>query len=380
MELAPYAVHGQTSRGRLREEAPPAGRTEFQRDRDRVIHSQAFRKLQSKTQVFVTGEGDFYRTRLTHSLEVAQIARSVARIMRLDEDLTEVLALAHDLGHPPFGHAGETGLARALADFGGFDHNAQSLRVVTLLEKRYAGFDGLNLSWETLEGLAKHNGPLMAPPAYIAEFNALFPLDLHRHASAEAQVAALADDIAYNAHDMDDGLRAGLFTLDEIAGLPVAAEMLAQARALTDDEKRIRHEMTRRLINAMIADLVAESSRRLSALAPRDADAVRNASQPVIGFGAGFVRANATIKAFLFRRMYRHSRLNRMNHKAEKVTEALAVLLHARPDLLPEEWRAWAGPAMSAQAASVVRDYVAGMTDRYALEEYRRLTDPTASA
>ena len=380
MDLAPYAVRAEASRGRLRQEAPPGGRTEYQRDRDRVIHSQAFRKLQSKTQVFVTGEGDFYRTRLTHSLEVAQIARSVARMLRLDEDLAEVLALAHDLGHPPFGHAGETGLAKALADFGGFDHNAQSLRVVTLLERRYAGFDGLNLSWETLEGLAKHNGPVTAPPAYIAEFNAQFPLDLHRHASAEAQVAALADDIAYNAHDMDDGLRAGLFTLADVAELPVAAEMLAQARRLTDDEKRVRHEMTRRVIDVMIADLVAESRRRLEALAPRDADAVRDSSQPVIGFGAGFVQANAAIKTFLFGRMYRHWRLNRMNHKAEKVTEALATLLHARPDLLPDEWRAWAGEAMSGQAALVVRDYVAGMTDRYALEEYRRLTDPTVSA
>lgn len=380
MDLAPYAVRGQASRGRQYQEAPPAGRTEYQRDRDRVVHSSAFRKLQYKTQVFVNREGDFYRTRLTHSLEVAQIARSIARRLSLDEDLTEALALAHDLGHPPFGHAGEAGLDKALAEFGGFDHNAQSLRVVTLLEHRYAAFDGLNLTWEMLEGLAKHNGPIASPPDYIAAFDASFPLDLRRHASAEAQVAALADDIAYNAHDMDDGLRARLFTLADIANLPVVGEMLAEARRLTGEEKRIRHETTRRVIGFMIQDVMTESRKRLAIIRPKDADAIRDAGTPVIGFGENMAEANFALKAFLFERMYRHWRVNRMTHKAEGVTGTLGSLLLARPDLLPDDWRVRAGAASTAQAASVVRDYVAGMTDRYAMEEYRRLTDPGVPA
>ncbi len=377
MNLAPYAVRSENSRGRLHAEPKPADRTEYQRDRDRVVHSSAFRKLQYKTQVFVTREGDFYRTRLTHSLEVAQIARSLARSLMLDEDLTEALALAHDLGHPPFGHAGETGLDEALSDFGGFDHNAQSLRVVTLLEHRYAAFDGLNLSWEMLEGLAKHNGPVSAPAAYVAEFDAKFPLDLQRQASAEAQVAAFADDIAYNAHDLDDGLRAKLFTLADIAELPLVGEALAKARSLTSDEKRIRHEMTRRVINAMIHDVIVESQVRLKQLAPLDADAIRDAPRPVILFSEKLAAANRAIKSFLFERMYRHWRVNRMSHKAQAVTRTLGALLLAKPELLPDDWRAEAGAGNAAQAAIIVRDYVAGMTDRYAMQEYARLTDPS---
>jgi dGTPase len=376
MNLAPYAVRSENSRGRLHAEPKPADRTEYQRDRDRVVHSSAFRKLQYKTQVFVTREGDFYRTRLTHSLEVAQIARSLARSLMLDEDLTEALALAHDLGHPPFGHAGEAGLDEALSDFGGFDHNAQSLRVVTLLEHRYAAFDGLNLSWEMLEGLAKHNGPVSAPAAYVAEFDAKFPLDLQRQASAEAQVAAFADDIAYNAHDLDDGLRAKLFTLADIAELPLVGEALAKARSLTSDEKRIRHEMTRRVINAMIHDVIVESQVRLKQLAPLDADAIRDAPRPVILFSEKLAAANRAIKSFLFERMYRHWRVNRMSHKAQAVTRTLGALLLAKPELLPDDWRAEAGAGNAAQAAIIVRDYVAGMTDRYAMQEYARLTDP----
>jgi dGTPase len=376
MNLAPYAVRSATSRGRLHAEPPPADRSEYQRDRDRVVHSSAFRKLQYKTQVFVTREGDFYRTRLTHSLEVAQIARSLSRSLGLDEDLTEALALAHDLGHPPFGHAGETGLDEALSDFGGFDHNAQSLRVVTLLEHRYAGFDGLNLTWEMLEGLAKHNGPVVAPPAYVAQFNEEFPLDLNRHASAEAQVAAFADDIAYNAHDLDDGLRAKLFTLADISELPLVGEALAKAGKLTTDEKRIRHEMTRRVINWMIHDVIVESQARLKALAPRDADAIRDAKLPAILFSEKLATANAAIKAFLFERMYRHWRVNRMSHKAQGVTKTLGSLLLAKPELLPDDWRVLAGKGSTQQAAIAVRDYVAGMTDRYAMQEYARLMDP----
>jgi dGTPase len=374
--LAPYAVRPDSSRGRRHHEAEADDRSPYQRDRDRVVHATAFRKLQYKTQVFVTREGDFYRTRLTHSLEVAQIARSIARRLRLDEDLTEALALAHDLGHPPFGHAGESGLNEAFSGFGGFDHNAQSFRVVTLLEHKYAAFDGLNLTWETLEGLAKHNGPLSAPPDYIGKYDLEFALDLARHPSAEAQVAAFADDIAYNSHDLDDGLRAKLFGFADIAGLPVVGEALAAAEKLTGEIKRIRNEMSRRIIHVLINDVVHESERRLAALAPKDADAVRDAPGSVIGFSAPMAAANAEIKRFLFAHMYRHWRVNRMTHKAQIVTRGLAALLLARPDLLPGEWRGQAGPGGTAQAAEIVRDYVAGMTDRYAMEEYARLTDP----
>ncbi|OYV44080.1 MAG: deoxyguanosinetriphosphate triphosphohydrolase [Acidocella sp. 20-57-95] len=380
MTLAPYAVMPETSRGRLHNEPEAADRTPFQRDRDRVVHASAFRKLQYKTQVFVTREGDFYRTRLTHSLEVAQIARSIARRLGLDEDLTEALALAHDLGHPPFGHAGETGLNEALEAFGGFDHNAQSLRVVTRLEYKYAGFDGLNLSWEMLEGLAKHNGPLFNPPDYIAEFNAQYDLELTRQPSAEAQVAAFADDIAYNTHDLDDGLRAGLFKLDDLADLPLIGDALRTARGLTRDEKRVRNEMSRRVIHLMIQDVIVESQARLQALAPKDVEAIRDCETPVVGFSPTMAAASQAVKKFLFTRMYRHWRVNRMSLKAQMVTKQLGTLLLERPDLLPDEWRGLAGASNSPQAAETVRDYVAGMTDRFAMEEYARLTDPAVPA
>ncbi len=380
MEQACYAVRAEGSRGRRFSASASDDRSPYQRDRDRVVHCSAFRKLQYKTQVFVTHEGDFYRTRLTHSLEVAQIARSIARRLRLDEDLTETLALAHDLGHPPFGHAGENGLHEALAGFGGFDHNAQSMRVVTLLEHRYAAFDGLNLTWESLEGLAKHNGPLLDPPEYIAAFDAQYPLDLARQPSAEAQVAALADDIAYNTHDLDDGLRAGLFGFADIAALPMVGEALAEAQALTPEANRVRHELSRRVINALVHDVIGESAARLLALAPLDAEAIRGALGPVIGFSGGMGAANTQIKAFLFERMYRHWRVNRMAYKAQMVTRAMGTLLLEKPFLLPEDWRVRAGEPQSPQAAGAVRDYVAGMTDRYALDEYARLTDPSAPA
>ncbi len=373
MPLAPYAARAEASRGRLYPEPDSPTRTPFQRDRDRVIHSAAFRKLQYKTQVFVTHEGDFYRTRMTHSLEVAQIARSIARALRLDEDLTEALALAHDLGHPPFGHAGETGLNLGLSGHGGFDHNAQSLRVVTLLEQRYPAFDGLNLTWETLEGLAKHNGPLADPTGYIAEFDASFPLDLRRFASAEAQIAALADDIAYHTHDLDDGLRAGLFALDDLTELPVAGPALAEARHKTAAKHRIRAEMVRSMIGSFVTDVLTESARRLEALAPADADAIRAAPHQVIGFSPAMVAANRAIKTFLFARMYRHWQVNRMTHKVEIVAQSLAELFLAKPELLPEDWRARTD---AADIATVARDYIAGMTDRFALDEHRRLTDP----
>ena len=377
MELAPYAVQAETSRGRLIPEPQGGMRGPYQRDRDRVIHSTGFRKLQYKTQVFVNHEGDFYRTRLTHSIEVAQIARSIARALRLDEDLTEAVALAHDLGHPPFGHPGEAGLDMALKAFGGFNHNAQSLRIVTLLEARYAGFDGLNLSWETLEGLVKHNGPIPSPTGYIAEYDARHPLELSTYASAEAQVAALADDIAYHSHDLDDGLRAQLFTFADIEALPLVGECLAEAGALKSGlpDGRLRHETIRRVLDRLIRDVVEESRSILQRVDPRSADDVRAAPGMVIGFSRPMAEANRAIKAFLFSHMYRHWRVNRMAAKARRVTAALAALLLEDPSLLPDEWSASAGAVGSQRAAETVRDYIAGMTDRYAREEYRRLTD-----
>ena len=378
MSHAPYAVRPETMRGRFHPEAESQGRSPWQRDRDRVIHSSAFRKLQYKTQVFVNHEGDYYRTRLTHSLEVAQVARSIARELRLDEDLTEALALAHDLGHPPFGHAGEEGLNNRMKPYGGFDHNAQSLRVVTRLESRYAAFDGLNLTWEALEGLAKHNGPLRNPPPYIAEYDALHPLDLHTHASAEAQVAAMADDVAYHSHDLDDGMRAGLFGPDDIAHLPVVGAALARARVSSLDvpPPRLRHETIRRVINAFATDMIEASRRRLHALDPADADAIRRAKQPVVAFSPAMGEANRAIKEFLFAHMYRHWRVNRMTNKARQVTQDLFGILHGDVSMLPDGWRAVAGERDGPRAALTVADYIAGMTDRFALEEHRRLTDP----
>jgi dGTPase len=374
---ARWAVHRENVRGRLHGEPESPTRSPWQRDRDRIIHSSAFRKLQYKTQVFVNHEGDFFRTRLTHSIEVAQIARSIARALGLDEDLTEALALAHDLGHPPFGHAGEEALDAAAQPFGGFDHNAQSLRVVTLLERRYAAFDGLNLTWETLEGLAKHNGPLHHPPAYVLEYDRRHNLDLSSYASAEAQVAALSDDIAYHSHDLDDGMRAGLFEPADIAHLPVVGEALAAARQARLDvpAPRLRHETIRRVIDVLVNDLIEETRRRIGLLDPPDADAIRRADHPVVAFSPAMAEASRVVKEFLNARMYRHWRVNRMTAKARRLTAELFRVLHAGPALLPGEWGALAGGGGSASAALVVTDYIAGMTDRFALDEYRRLTD-----
>ncbi len=365
------------SRGRFHAEPDSATRSPWQRDRDRIIHSTAFRRLQYKTQVFVNHEGDFYRTRLTHSIEVAQIARSVSRELALDEDLAEALALAHDLGHPPFGHAGEEALALAMKPFGGFDHNAQSLRVVTLLENRYAAFDGLNLTWETLEGLAKHNGPLKKPPPYVADYTQKHDLELHSFASAEAQVAALADDIAYHSHDLDDGWRAQLFSPNDLAHLPVVGAALADARMASLDvpPPRLRHETIRRVINALVTDLVEETRRRIAALAPADAAAIRRAKQPVVAFSPAMAEANRAIKDFLFARMYRHWRVNRMTAKARRLTGDLFALLLADTALLPDAWRGRAGEPGTVRAAVTVADYVGGMTDRFARDEHKRLTD-----
>ncbi|MGF1501313.1 MAG: deoxyguanosinetriphosphate triphosphohydrolase [Paracoccaceae bacterium] len=380
--LAPFAARPSESRGRRWAEPESAHRSLYQRDRDRIIHSSAFRRLKHKTQVFVEHEGDYYRTRLTHSIEVAQIARTIARTFRLNEDLAEAVALAHDLGHTPFGHTGEEALADCMAPFGGFDHNDQALRIVTGLERHYAEFDGLNLTWETLEGLAKHNGPLggmgaPVPPA-IAALDRDWPLDLATEASAEAQAAALADDIAYANHDIHDGLRAGLFTLADAEGLPVVGDCFAEVDALYPglEAGRRRHEALRRVFGLMVEDAIAESRHRLAVFEGQGPDALRRAGGPVIRFSGRMAGDIAAIKRFLFARMYRHWRVNRMRVKAMRVVRELFEIFHAHPEVLPEAWATECRAAPSAaDRARVVADYIAGMTDRYALDEHRALTD-----
>ncbi len=376
--LAPYACHAGASRGRLFKEPESATRGCFQRDRDRIIHSAAFRKLEYKTQVFVNHEGDYFRTRLTHSLEVAQIARSACRYLCLNEDLAEALALAHDLGHPPFGHAGEEALNEMMEPFGGFDHNAQSLRVVTRLERRYADFDGLNLTWETLEGVIKHNGSLSRPlPRAIAEYGELHDLETHTYAGAEAQVAALSDDIAYNNHDIDDGLRAGLFTTGDLAEVPLVGPIFAEVRSDHPglDESRLIFEAVRRMIGAMVTDALEETGRRIAEAKPETAADIRALDGPVAGFSAPMRENDRALKAFLFDNMYRHYRLNRMCSKARRVVKELFGLLLSEPECLPSEWRDEAGDAGSEATAQLVADYIAGMTDRFALDEHRQLFD-----
>ena len=380
--LAAYAAVAEASAGRLHSEPACPMRTPFQRDRDRIVHATAFRRLTYKTQVFVFHEGDHYRTRLTHSLEVAQIARAMARMLELDEDLAEALALAHDLGHPPFGHAGERALAAATASFGGFDHNAQSLRVVTRLERKYASFDGLNLSYETLEGLAKHNGPLLrrGPISVLQreiEATGLSQwLHLEQYAPAEAQVAALADDIAYNAHDLDDGLRAGLIGLGDLAAVPLAAGFAAALpRGL--DKQRAIYEVNRRIISALIEDALRESRERLARLAEWSVAGVRAASMPVIAHSEERAIEAQGLKNFLFANVYRHPRVMVVMADAERVVRDLFERYMADPGELPGSWRAAAEADGPSGRAAVVADFVAGMTDRYALGEHRRLFDAT---
>jgi dGTPase len=375
--LAPYACHAEQSRGRLHAEAEAQTRTCFQRDRDRVIHSVAFRRLKHKTQVFVYHEGDHYRTRLTHTLEVAQIARSIARALRLDEDLTEALALAHDLGHPPFAHAGEEALAACMSPFGGFDHNAHTLRLVTSLERRYAEFDGLNLTWETLEGIAKHNGPIASDRrhASIEAYDAKHDLALDLYPSAEAQVAALSDDVAYNNHDIDDGLRADLFQIDDLRAVPLVGDLLRQVddRYPNLEPRRLTHELVRRVITAMVDDLLAAGSDRLGALNAKAPDDIRSAKRPVVAFSDEFNRANLALKDFLFQNMYRHYKVNRASSRAKRLITELFDLFVCEPELLPDERRQMCDAAGSAVTAQVVCDFIAGMTDRYAMREHQRL-------
>ena len=389
--LAPWACHSEDSRGRLHLEAESASRSCFQRDRDRIIHSAAFRRLEYKTQVFVNHEGDFFRTRLTHSLEVSQIARSICRTLGLNEDLAEALALAHDLGHPPFGHAGEDALKEMMAPYGGFDHNAQSLRVVTRLEQRYAEFDGLNLTWETLEGIVKHNGPLTGGaatdeerslPEFITDYVREHDLELHTFAGAEAQVAALADDIAYNNHDIDDGLRAGLFTIHDLDAVPLVGEMFREVarRYPRLALSRLIHEAVRRLIGLMVEDLAAETRRRIDRLAPRTAGDIRGHHAPVAAFSAEMQKNDRALKDFLFDNMYRHYKLNRMTSKARRLVRDLFRLFVDEPGCLPTDWRRLAAGPGEVRTARVVADYIAGMTDRFAGDEHRRLFDVQSRA
>ena len=387
---APFAVDSRLSRGRLFPEAPSPTRTEYQRDRDRIIHSTAFRRLAHKTQVFVPHEGDHYRTRLTHTIEVGQIARAIARSLRLDEDLAEALALAHDLGHTPFGHTGEDALEEVMEPFGGFDHNAQALRIVTRLEKRYADHDGLNLAWETLEGLVKHNGPLLQPdgspipryaarglPIAIVEFDARWPLDLASFASAEAQAAAIADDVAYNAHDIDDGLRAGLFAIEDLRSVDFVGDLVREidARHPGLEPGRFVHELGRRLITRFVEDAIREGGERLAQGAPQSAADVRAQPRPMVTFSDAMQGADKAIKGFLYPHMYRHPRVMKVRVEAAQVVRRLARAFLEDPGLMPGEW-ATAAQAMKAderRRARLVCDYMAGMTDRYALAEHRRL-------
>ena len=379
---AVYACDPLASRGRLHQEPPSRTRSPFRRDCDRVIHSTAFRRLKHKTQVFVFHEGDHYRTRLTHSLEVAQIARALARQLGLDEDLTETLALAHDLGHPPFGHAGERALDACLKAHGGFDHNAQSLRVLTSLEHRYPEFDGLNLTWEALEGIVKHNGPLAEPiPVAIAEFNRLYDLELWSFASLEAQVAAVADDIAYDAHDIDDGLRAGLFRVDDLREMPLTAAMITEIGRHYPglDDIRRGAELVRELISYLIGTVVVETQRRLDVAQPRSVDDVRKRGAPLIAFSSAAAEAEAGIKAFLKLRMYRHSRVMRVMGEAEQILFDLFARYQRDPSALPAEWLPPGVADREDETARARRigNFIAGMTDRFALTEHQRLFDST---
>jgi dGTPase len=412
--LAPYATDPRDSRGRFFPETESRTRTCYSRDRDRIIHSSAFRRLKHKTQVFVQHEGDYYRTRLTHSLEVAQLARSLARLLQADEDLAETVALAHDLGHTPFGHAGEEALDALTRDIGGFDHNAHALRLVTKLEHRYADFDGLNLTWETLEGIVKHNGPLIdgghrpaspsarsalegevpvagSPlagvasegrrgsskklPGPIENFDARWPLDVSTWPGIEAQLAALSDDIAYTNHDIDDGLRAGILTIAELGEAPLAGDHVrgVLARHGELELSRFVGELIRTLMSSLLDDLLAESRRRLAAAAPASAAAVRGAGQAMAAFSPARWEEMKALKAFLFARMYRHPRVMTSMERAKGVVTDLYEAFLADPALLPADWAAACGMAGDAATGRVARDYIAGMTDNYALEEYGRV-------
>ncbi|MDX2028410.1 MAG: deoxyguanosinetriphosphate triphosphohydrolase [Alphaproteobacteria bacterium] len=377
--LALYATKAGETRGRLVPEPRSATRTEFQRDRDRIIHSGAFRKLRNKTQVFIENEGDYYRTRLTHSLEVAQIARSISRALRVDEDLTEALALAHDLGHTCFGHAGEEGLDEAMRPWGGFSHNDQTFRILTKLENRYAKFDGLNLSWETLEGVVKHNGPValedLSPG--IRSFCTQWDLEPGSFAGPEAQVAALADDIAYNTHDIDDGYRAGLFRLEDVKELPLFGPALLgmQARYPETSKDRLMYETVREVIGLMVTDVLEATRQNLESLGPKSAADIRNAKQAAVSFSFDMNQNINILRDFLQARMYRHSKVNRVCARARRIVKELFGFFMQEPSCLPGTWYETlrAGESGDATKARLIADYIAGMTDRYAMREHRKL-------
>jgi dGTPase len=374
--LAPYATHTSRSRGRLIQEADCPLRTHYQRDRDRIVHSAAFRRLEYKTQVFINHEGDHYRTRLTHSIEVAQLARAMARQLQVDEDLSEAIALAHDLGHTPFGHAGEEGLQAMMQPYGGFDHNAHALHIVTKLEQRYAAFDGLNLAWETLEGLVKHNGALRGTlPYVIAEYDRQHPLELHSNAGLEAQIAAIADDIAYNNHDVEDGIRAGFFSLEALRDIPYIDSLITHVDTLYGGlpaQRRI-HEVLRRLITAMIDDAVQHTRQQLAHHAPTSVEEIRAAPMPYVAFSPEMEATNQQLKRFLFTHMYRHFRVNRMTQKAIKVVQDLFDFFIHHPECLPTEWQLLTRDQSELQRARIISDFIAGMTDRFALLEHKRI-------
>jgi len=384
--LAVYATDHRQSRGRQisvpeREQTDP--RSQFQRDRDRIIHCGAFRRLKHKTQVFIYHEGDYFRTRLTHSLEVAQITRAIARQLRIDDDLAEAIALAHDLGHTPFGHAGEYELDDAMQDVGGFDHNEQTVRILTSLEHCYAEFDGLNLTWESLEGVIKHNGPLDPDKVRptVAELDAAMDFGLDSYASLEAQVAALSDDIAYLAHDCDDGIRAGLLDPDAMLELPLAGPVLANLKQRYGrlETSRLVHELTRRLISEAVTDLVKETRRRLADINPQSADDIRKAGIPAAAFSTAMETDLGVLKSYLFRSVWRHYKVNRMTSKARRVMRQLYDLFMDQPNVLPEDWQRMDGVFLQdlpkALKARQVADYIASMTDRYAMMEHERLFD-----
>ena len=387
--LAPFACLPDASRGRLFPEAMSTFRSAFQRDRDRIIHSSAFRRLKHKTQVFVEHEGDYYRTRLTHSIEVAQVARTISGVLGLNTDLAECIALAHDLGHTPFGHTGEDALARLMAPYGGFDHNAQALRIVTRLERHYADFDGLNLTWESLEGIAKHNGPVIGPnadaghahdadalPYALAEVNALWDLELHTHASAEAQVAAIADDVAYSHHDLHDGLRSGLFSEDDLMELPVTGPAFEVVDRLWPglDRMRRRHEALRRVFGTMVEDVIAVARGRLEAAQPKSVDEIRAMGTTVIRFSKPLYQDLKAVRGFLFQRMYRAPSVMKERARVTAMLDELFPLFLRQPELLPQEWQGDIAHADGdVELARIVADYVAGMTDRFAIQEHTRL-------
>ena len=373
-----YASDPDQSRGRLFDEGGSAHRSAFQRDRDRIIHSSGFRRLKHKTQVFVEHEGDYFRTRLTHSIEVGQVARTISGALGLNIDLTEAVALAHDLGHTPFGHTGEDALNECMADFGGFDHNAQALKIITSLERHYADFDGLNLTWETLEGIAKHNGPVTGDLQFaLAEYTIKHDLELHTFASAEAQVAAIADDIAYNNHDLDDGLRAGLFSVDDICALPIVGKCFeaVDEKYPNLDPLRRRHEALRRVFGVMVEDVLITSRARLAASGAQSAQGIRDLDAPVIQFSDGLFGDLKQIREFLFENMYRHWTVRRMRRKAALIVVDIFDIFMDDAGMMPPEWKV-AALGDKTHRARVIADYIAGMTDRFALQEHAKLTNP----